>query len=343
MNYYVVEKVTDKGALHTAGSKARSDADKILARLGYTPVELVADISRKGGVHSKLKDHLTVKKAWRDAFSRLKSNDTVVLQFPFVNHSIFLKSVIRNAVSRGVTVVALIHDLESLRLSYSPDIPFYTRLRLLFEQRSVLPLFSKLIVHNERMADCLQAKENVKRERMTVLGIFDYLTDAPFAKGEGIVIAANLAIEKSGYAYYLPAGADFNLYGPSYEGIPIKNVSYHGSFAPDKLDYAVSGSFGLVWDGESADSCVGVWGEYLKYNNPHKTSFYLALGLAVIIWRGAALADFVLKNNCGIVVDSLYDIPAAVKNADLPLLQKNARKVAKKLRSGYFLTKAVTS
>ena len=52
-------------------------------------------------------------------------------------------------------------------------------------------------------------------------------------------------------------------------------------------------NFGLVWDGTSLDGCNGRYGEYLKFNNPHKTSLYLSCGIPVIIWKEAALADFV--------------------------------------------------
>ena len=34
-----------------------------------------------------------------------------------------------------------------------------------------------------------------------------------------------------------------------------------------------------MWDGPSPDTCAGVYGAYLRYNNPHKTSLYLAAGL----------------------------------------------------------------
>ena len=37
-----------------------------------------------------------------------------------------------------------------------------------------------------------------------------------------------------------------------------------------KATYKMEGSFGLVWDGTSKDTCIGGFGEYLKFNNPHK-------------------------------------------------------------------------
>ena len=41
----------------------------------------------------------------------------------------------------------------------------------------------------------------------------------------------------------------------------------------------------------------------------HKLSLYLAVGLPVIIWEKAAEAEFVLKENVGVTVKSLYELP----------------------------------
>ncbi|NRO11242.1 Beta-1,6-galactofuranosyltransferase WbbI [Lactobacillus helveticus] len=48
-------------------------------------------------------------------------------------------------------------------------------------------------------------------------------------------------------------------------------------------------------------------GNYLRYNDPHKLSLYLASGIPVIIWKKAAEAKFVEENKVGITVDSLED------------------------------------
>ena len=58
----------------------------------------------------------------------------------------------------------------------------------------------------------------------------------------------------------------------------------------------MEGSFGLVWDGISVETCAGVYGEYLKVNNPHKTSLYLASGIPVIIWKEAAWLSLLNAN-----------------------------------------------
>ena len=65
------------------------------------------------------------------------------------------------------------------------------------------------------------------------------------------------------------------------ESYPMKPI--FGSFLPDELPSALEGSFGLVWDGDSSKTCSGVFGEYLRYNNSHKASLYLASGFPIIV------------------------------------------------------------
>lgn len=106
----------------------------------------------------------------------------------------------------------------------------------------------------------------------------------------------------------------------------------------------MNGDFGLVWDGPESKTCTGVYGDYLKFNNPHKTSLYLASGLPIIIWKEAAMAQFVLKNECGIVIDSLDDIEfklSKISSASYRKMKMNAEEIGKKLRSGHFTRSAL--
>lgn len=75
-----------------------------------------------------------------------------------------------------------------------------------------------------------------------------------------------------------------NAYGNHFDQSKAeKALCYKGSFHPDVLPGILEGDFGLVWDGISAQSCIGNTGEYLKYNDPHKTSLYIASGIPVIV------------------------------------------------------------
>ena len=86
-------------------------------------------------------------------------------------------------------------------------------------------------------------------------------------------------------------------------------------------------------------------GKYLKYNNPHKTSLYLASGIPVIIWKEAAMADLINEKQVGLVVDSLEDISdkfRKLQEEEYTKLKKNAEKLGKQLRTGAMLKTAIS-
>ena len=99
-----------------------------------------------------------------------------------------------------------------------------------------------------------------------------------------------------------------------------------------------------MWDGDSPHTCSGMYGEYLKKNNPHKASLYLASGFPIIVWSQSALADFVRQNKCGILVDSLFEIAKSLESLsenDYQELIKNSKRIGKKIRNGIFLKTAL--
>ena len=123
------------------------------------------------------------------------------------------------------------------------------------------------------------------------------------------------------------------------------NVVYNGSFSPEELVSHLEGSFGLVWDGISAETCAGAFGEYLRINNPHKLSLYLAAGLPVIIWKEAALAPFVAENKVGFAVSSLYEIRDVVDRLpdnEYQTMKENAKQIGLHLRKGQYLLTALS-
>ena len=98
--------------------------------------------------------------------------------------------------------------------------------------------------------------------------------------------------------------------------------------------------FGLIWDGNTVETCKGGTGEYLKYNNPHKLSLYLSSGLPVIIWKDAAEAKFVCENGVGYTIDSLREIPELmerISESDYERISKNVRNISEKLTTGKYM------
>jgi hypothetical protein len=89
---------------------------------------------------------------------------------------------------------------------------------------------------------------------------------------------------------------------------------------------------------------VGNTGEYLRVNTSHKLSLYLASGLPVIIWDEAAMAEFVLENDVGLVVSSLYQLEeklGEVSEEDYFRYASNARKIGQRLRNGEYTKAAI--
>ena len=352
MLYYVEEHLTGEENRLLGGTKARADIETILSELGAAPIFVGYDKNNlEKNSTQKIKRHIDVKKSWDDMFSSLKKGDTVFIQYVILEHSIFLYRTIKKARKNNIKIVFIVHDLESLQFMDRASSSRRKIMRVRLEE-NCLKYGERIIVHNNRMKKIL-VQRGYAEEKQISLGIFDYLIDdydaermksRKLSPDLPVIISGNLSREKSGYVYDLPDSVDFNLYGVNYNGEENPNVSYKGAYEPEEVPYVMNGSFGLVWDGESSESCVGSFGRYLKINNPHKTSLYLASGIPVAIWRKAALAGFIMKNKCGVVIDSIEDLAAIRNNMTVDQyeqLRKNAEKISKKLRTGYYLKKAV--
>ena len=353
MNYYIKEICVDDYLQKTAGVKARDDAETILERDGFDRITIESknEDRKNGNIFQKFLWHFKIVNIWLKNTENISSGDILFVQIPVMEHSIVLDRAFKKIRKRGVKVVLLIHDLESLRFSKRKEINFKTRIRLKFEDR-ILSAADFVIVHNPRMKRLVSSKIG-RKDNIISLGLFDYIIDdydeerankIVRKKNDPAIIAGTLRKNKAAYVYDLPDDVIFNLYGVGYEGDEKDSINYFGAFEPEELPYELRGSFGVVWDGESSDICTGVYGEYLKINNPHKTSLYLASGIPVIIWKEAALADVVEKYKCGITVNSLYNLSETVKNLtedDYRVMKDNAEKIGKKLRKGHFLLKAI--
>jgi hypothetical protein len=121
-------------------------------------------------------------------------------------------------------------------------------------------------------------------------------------------------------------------------------VSYKGIFNPDAPDLPEKYHFGLIWEGESIETCTGQYGQYIRFNNPHKFSLYLSLGLPVIVWKEAAIASFVIENKIGFTIgsfDELEKISETVSDEIYREYLANIHDLSDKVRKGFFLGKAI--
>ena len=346
MKYFLKEEFLKDSGARNAGNKARNDVEEIVKREGYQPLLLtVEDWYQMGTV--KAQRHKA--KALAQAFSQLKSGDQLLIQFPMLHHSFFTTRLVSKIQRRGVQVYFIIHDLEALRYANLDTVPLKHKIRVHLQESSLLKVADGVIAHNPIMKSVLVEK-GLPEHKLVSLEIFDYLIPNyqekdGLSKDQPIIVAGNLAQEKAGYLYQLPARPAYNLYGVGFdESRALENEAYFGSFLPDELPAALEGGFGLVWDGDSADTCSGVFGEYLRFNNSHKASLYLASGFPLVVWKQSALSHFVLEKNCGIAVESLHDLKNTIENlsdADYQELVANAKRIGKKIRDGFYLTSAL--
>jgi len=346
MKYFLKEEFLKDSGARNAGSKARNDVEEIVKREGYQPLLLtVEDWYQMGTV--KAQQHKA--KALAQAFSQLKSGDQLLIQFPMLHHSFFTTRLVRKIQRRGVQVYFIIHDLEALRYANLDTVPLKHKIRVHLQESSLLKVADGVIAHNPIMKSVLVEK-GIPEHKLVSLEIFDYLIPNyqekdGLSKDQPIIVAGNLAQEKAGYLYQLPARPAYNLYGVGFDkSRALANETYFGSFLPDELPAALEGGFGLVWDGDSAETCSGVFGEYLRYNNSHKASLYLASGFPLVVWKQSALSHFVLEKGCGIAVESLHDLKETIDNlsdADYQDLVDNAKRVGQEIRDGHYLKTAL--
>ena len=349
MKYFTKEVWNEEGYQRTAGIKARDDIDTILTMNGYKEIAVcVPDADREGqSIPEKAAYHFKLMRVFDKCLSPIGKGDILVIQFPIVNHSVLLSGCIGRVRKRGAKIILLIHDLEILRAAVRGTTSKKEKIRLRLEEETLLRNCDGIIVHNRSMKKKL-ASMGIPADQMEVLGIFDYLIpEAGYAKVQKdlpVVIAGALRPHKAGYAYHLPAEVPFNLYGVGYEAEPQDNVRYLGSFEPDRLPEVMEGCFGLVWDGETTSTCSGTYGEYLRINDPHKASLYLASGLPVIIWKEAALAEYMIRNGCGIAVGSIEEIPERIADLTPEEYEKiceNTKKISSRLREGRYTKRAL--
>lgn len=349
---FFVDEVCPDARENNAGSKAREDISDILESAGASKmaIDYDLDVRRSGSIPARLGIHITAAKDWNKTLSALQPGDTIIIQFPLLHHSLLAKKPFAAARKHGIKIILLIHDLDFIRAGAEKSKRLTTRLRIRAEELSLLNLASTIIVHNERMKERIIDACKIDPGKIVVLEIFDYLVpdNMIYAEASGptapIVIAGNLRRDKAGYVYELPRDVEFNLYGFGYDDAGQSNIHYRGEFTPEELTGHLEGSFGLVWDGDSTQTCAGPYGSYLRINNPHKTSLYLAAGLPIIIWEQAALAPFVTAHGVGATVSNLDDLAnviSAITDDEYRRMKDNVREISEKLRSGRFTKHAI--
>lgn len=314
---------------YNAASKARTDVDRTLVRNGYEIIEI--PYAKYQGKLSAIASHLiailkTIKK-----IERIKPID-IIIQYPGYRIGTRTIDLLTKLLSQYHLTI-LIHDIDSLR--YKGEISD--------RELNIFKRSARILVHTENMYQYL-VRKGVKVQ-MDILWLFDYYAKETATLNNvkdtySLVFAGNL--DKSGFLKKI--GSKLTPYTLYLYGLPLdyswpEGLKYEGKFAPDEIN-DIKGDWGLVWDGNSIEKCDGQMGEYLKYNSSHKVSLYLASGKPVIVWNQSAVAPFIKRNNLGLGINSLEEIPVLLNNISKEQYNKfltSVKEIQEKLRSGKIL------
>lgn len=347
--YYIDENLKKN---NTAGAKAPEDIAKICESIGFSKI-LMPMLKY---THTRVLKNIEVISKnflfWLKLFISLPKETIIIYQHPTLGKRLAARVVPFFLRFKSLKIIAIIHDLESLRGGIGGM--FSVNEKYCKEEIELLQKCACVICHNNSMKEYLISK-GLDDSKIVELELFDYLSEANLAEvtdtKDEVCIAGNLAPGKCGYIYEMFGDKHnkdliVNLFGANFEDRNISNLKYNGSFPPEKLSGLLKGKFGIVWDGMSATTCSGNTGEYLRYNNPHKTSLYLCAGLPVVVWDQAAIANFVLKNKVGIAIDNLYCIEEKIIEIPEEAYQQmlvNAKKISERVREGFYTKKAIAT
>lgn len=314
---------------YTASSKAKMDCERIVEKKGFKNIGLPSTCFQKYYI-GRLLTFISNKYA----LMRMPTNSIAFLQYPVYGYSNQVNECIRNKNK----IITIVHDLNVLR-----GIDQFSNIK-------ILEFSDILIVHTEQMRGWLVSHLNVKK--VLVLSLFDYLYSEVEDCGDckcnfdlkSVAFAGNL--KKSVFLDKVRFDRiQLNIFG---SGIEFRSLNegcvYQGCFYPYDLRKHLNSMFGLVWDGDSIETCSGETGEYLKYNIPHKLSMYISCGIPVIVWSQSAMADFVFNKKIGLVIDSIAEIEEIISKlskSDYENMYANVMSLKVKVTSGYFLSKSI--
>ncbi|MDC6367451.1 MULTISPECIES: beta-1,6-galactofuranosyltransferase [Flavobacteriaceae] len=325
-------------ATTNAASKPKMDCETVMATYGYKNLGF-AQTNHPSSAVGAIISFLGITRG----LLRLPFKSTFCMQYPL---SKFYGYVTTMARLKGCKVLMVVHDVKSL-MGKSKDIA------------KEMKKFNKadiLILHNDAMIKWFY--ENGYKGKTVPLYLFDYLPEGKLPKmqamevGRDIVFAGGLGMEKSAFLYKIDGlplkSFCFKLFGNGFQehllNMDETVLKYGGKFSPNEVMHHLKGNFGLVWNGDSITECSGNFGKYLLYNNPHKTSLYILAGLPIIIWTKAEMAKFVEREQIGLSIESLEELPEKIQGLSKERYEKilaNVARVRTKLANGGYLTDAL--
>lgn len=323
---YVLEQ--KKGDSVYAGVKAPRDVGKILNSIGYKSL-YYSDVSSK----IVLWRHIISLFMILRLFFQINVHDVYFIQWPLYTRFNFILYVVFKL--KKPKIFILIHDLKSIRYGKSS-----------YMEKKFFNLAEVIISHTDKMKDCL-VMMGIKESKIQVLNSFDYLINESKIHSRhlsyNVVYAGNL--NKSSFLEKIKIQSlHFTIFCYGKNAMDFSgDLIYKGIFSPDNVS-GIEGSWGLVWDGDSIETCSGIYGQYLKVNSPHKLSLYIVSRLPVIVWRESALANYVEQKKIGFLISSLNEIPekiGAIGEMEYELYLANVDKERSELINGLHLKNCI--
>lgn len=322
--------------LDVAGYKAKADYEEILIRLGAVNLGI-----NRTKIKNKIIEFLINLCGVILFVFRVRSTDFIVLQYPIKKYYRFLCHV---AKWKGATTCTLIHDLGCFR-----------RKKLSIEEEiRKLSLTDIVIATNETMQEWLR-KQGLQ-VRLEHLGLHDYLSETPYRMRpivpDTLIYAGNIAARKNAFladtANWLDNNMHLYIYGYNDGTVSsdAKHVHLCGFITPEEFIEKAPAGFALIWDGDSAFTPTGIYGEYLHYCTHHKASLSLRAGQPLLVYEHSAIAPLVERLGIGIKVRSLADASSKLKELcrdkeRCQQMQVAVQNSAEKIAQGGFLHEAL--
>lgn len=323
--------------LTSAGNKAKVDTEDTLTEIGAINLGLHRTVMNNK-VFAFFLNLISILRAC----ILIKKGDLLFLQYPIKKYFTFICTIAR---IKGAKTISLVHDIGSIRT------------HRLTPQQEVKRLSHSdyILATNSKMKEWLL--NHHMQKPIEGLGLWDYR--APYFNQHGatstihpirIAYAGAIHVRKNPFLTQLSKVLkhwNLIIYGNK-QGLSgwVENshITYKGFTPSEEFIRTVDADFGLVWDGDSLDTCSGVFGDYLRWNTPHKVSFYLRAGLPVIIWKEAAVTPILEKEGVCIAITTLQELEEKLKELtsdDIAKLKQNAKRLAERLNQGYFLRQAL--
>ena len=326
--YYIKFGISDKP---NAGSKAMHDIMDLLNSQGY---KVVLSLPTNA---SKLLKIIDIPFLILTILFKIRKNGTLIYFVPSNAKRIKLMQFMQRIL--GFKLICFINDIEFMRMDRSKEQEK--------DEINAITAANIILVPNNNSVNILKNKYNITNILIPI-GVWDYLAPTPTNNhnhNNMVVFAGNLS--KSPFINQLSKiDLSFSIFGRKEESIKtMPNISFYGERKPNELVNEIcNNTWGLVWDGHTIDSCTGLLGEYLRFNNSHKCGLYLAAGIPLIVWQESGMAHFVTENEVGICVESLYEAESIIQNMskeDYKKYRDNAQRIGENIRHGHYFLEAL--